>query len=150
MTQPTIIVDIDGTIADCSHRAHWVRSNPKNWPAFNKGMKNDTKHDDIIWLVKTLYEAGCTILIASGRGDEDRPTTIEWLDTVAGLGGIYQKLYMRKAKDYRSDDIVKSEILDQMRQDGYNPSITIDDRNQVVSMWRERGLRCLQVAPGDF
>ena len=26
----------------------------------------------------------------------------------------------------------------------------LDDRNQVVKMWRENGLTCLQVAEGDF
>jgi hypothetical protein len=26
----------------------------------------------------------------------------------------------------------------------------LDDRDQVVTMWRGLGLTCLQVAPGDF
>jgi hypothetical protein len=46
--------------------------------------------------------------------------------------------------------VIKGEILDQMLVDGYTPTIAVDDRNQVVDMWRARGLRCLQVAPGDF
>ena len=25
-----------------------------------------------------------------------------------------------------------------------------DDRDKVVKMWREEGLTCMQVAPGDF
>jgi len=31
-----------------------------------------------------------------------------------------------------------------------NVLCALDDRQQVVDMWRERGIRCLQVAKGDF
>ena len=150
MTQPTIIFDIDGTLADCQHRVHFVRNKPKNWPAFNRAMKNDTPNWDIVYLLRTFYSDGLTILIASGRSEDDRAVTEKWLNEVAKVQGMYDKLYMRASKDYRSDDIVKSEILDQMRADGYDPTIAVDDRQQVVNMWRNRGLRCLQVAPGDF
>jgi hypothetical protein len=34
--------------------------------------------------------------------------------------------------------------------DGYEPIMVFDDRNQVVKMWRERGIVCAQVAEGDF
>jgi hypothetical protein len=57
---------------------------------------------------------------------------------------------MRPARDYRSDDIVKGEILDHMLADGFNPTMAIDDRQQVVDMFRSRGLRVLQCARGDF
>lgn len=145
-----IIFDIDGTLANCDHRIHWVRSKPKNWPAFSRAMKDDTPNWDIIWLLQSVWMAGATILIASGRSEDDRAVTEKWLNEVAKIPDKYTKLYMRASKDYRSDDIVKSEILDQMRTDGYNPTMAIDDRQQVVDMWRRRGLRCLQVAPGDF
>jgi len=101
-------------------------------------------------LLKTLHAAGCTILIATGRNESDRKVTVEWLDNVAGIKGLYQKLYMRPASDFRADDIVKGEILDKMLKDGYQPSMVFDDRDSVVNEWRRRGLRCLQVAPGDF
>lgn len=145
-----VIFDIDGTLANCEHRIHWVRSQPKNWPAFNRAMKDDTPNWDIVWLLQSLWMAGATILIASGRNEDDRAVTEKWLNEVAMIPNKYTKLYMRASKDYRSDDIVKSEILDQMRADGYNPTMSIDDRQQVVDMWRARGIRCLQVAPGDF
>ena len=150
MTVKCIIFDIDGTLANIEHRRHWVAHKPKNWPAFNRGMVHDTTHDDIVWLLKTLHAAGCTILVASGRGEENRTVTENWLNTVAGIAGLYKRLYMRAEQDYRADDIVKSEILDQIIADGFHPDMVFDDRNRVCDMWRERGIRCLQVAPGDF
>lgn len=159
-----VIFDIDGTIANIEHRRHFVASKPKNWPAFARAMKDDTPHDDIIYLMQILYDAGATILLASGRGVEDAVTTVDWL-TQQGIVCVpldrfeaphcrvgYAELYMRAEKDYRSDVIVKSEILDEIIEDmgGEEPFMVFDDRDGVVKMWRSRGLRCLQVAPGDF
>jgi phosphoglycolate phosphatase-like HAD superfamily hydrolase len=146
----TVIFDVDGTIANCEHRVHWVRSRPSNWAAFNRAMHLDTPNADIVWLLRAMHAAGATILIASARGAEQRQVTEDWLRDSAGVGGLYEKLYMRAAGDNRSDDIVKSEILDQMILDGYQPSMAVDDRDRVVKTWRARGLRCLQVAEGNF
>lgn len=150
-TYPTTVVfDIDGTLANIDHRRHFVSSKPKNWMAFRRGMANDPVNWDIQFTLLAYKKMGCTILIASGRNEEDRAVTTQWLDDTAQLKGLYEKLYLRADKDYRADNIVKSEILDQMIADGYNPTIAVDDRRQVVDMWRQRGLRCLQVDPGDF
>jgi phosphoglycolate phosphatase-like HAD superfamily hydrolase len=164
----TVIFDIDGTIADIEHRRHFVASKPKNWGAFNRNMIHDTPHSDIIGLMGILWAQGNMILIASGRGEESREVTETWLKhqniylnqddlkrdwrkgNIEYVAAFYEQLYMRKAGDYRADNIVKSEILDQMHADGYDPTMAFDDRDQVVKMWRERGLRCLQVAQGDF
>jgi len=57
---------------------------------------------------------------------------------------------MRPTGDNRKDAIVKREIFDREIRDRYRILFVLDDRNQVVDMWRELGLTCLQVAPGDF
>ena len=76
MTDKKIFVfDVDGTLANCGHRQHFVRNKPKNWPAFNKTMNQDTPHSDIIWLAKLFYDIGHTVLIASGRGKENQAVT---------------------------------------------------------------------------
>jgi len=150
MSVNCIIFDVDGTLSDPSHRLHWIRHSPKNWAAFNRGIPNDPPNNDIIWMLKTFHKAGSTILIATGRGEENRTVTENWLRDVAGVEGLYDKLYMRPHRDYRSDDVIKSEILDQMFAEGYDPTMCVDDRQQVVDMYRGRGLRVLQVAPGDF
>jgi hypothetical protein len=59
-------------------------------------------------------------------------------------------LFMRKAKDYRKDQFVKKEMLDTIKFLNYNPTLSFDDRDRVVKMWREEGIRCFQVDYGDF
>ncbi len=143
----TLVCDIDGTVADLTHRRVYITSKPKNWPAFEKTMHRDTPIPHVIRAVNILFDAGWTVLMASGRGEQNRDVSVKWL---ADNGVPYHAFYMRAFKDYRVDSIVKSEILDQMRADGHFPTITFDDRDQVVKMWRDQGLTCVQVAEGNF
>lgn len=148
MTDKKIVcVDVDGTVADISHRRHFVATKPKNWKAFNASLHLDTPHADIIWLVQTLKAAGCFIIITSGRGDDTKTETVDWLNK---HNVPFDAIYMRKAKDYRADNIIKQEIHDMIVAVHGKPDLAIDDRNRVVDMWRANGVRCLQVAPGDF
>ena len=101
-------------------------------------------------MVKTLKEAGNTILIVTARSDEYRDVTERWLNEKAGLEGVFEKVYMREEGDYRDDNIVKREILSNIRLDGYDPYMALDDRGMVVDMWREEGIRCLQVRDGGY
>jgi len=145
-----ILVDMDGTIADSDHREHYLSIRPKNWKAYYADAMLDTPYEDIIWLVKTLKEAGNTILIVTARSDEYRDVTERWLNEKAGLDGVFEKVYMREEGDYRDDNIVKREILSNIRLDGYDPYMALDDRGMVVDMWREEGIRPLQVRDGGY
>jgi len=60
------------------------------------------------------------------------------------------RLYLRKDGDFRPDDITKKEIFEKVLTDGFKPQLAFDDRDQVVSMWRDMGLPCFQVRGGKF
>ena len=58
---------------------------------------------------------------------------------------------MRETQDNRKDSIVKHEIYTTCIKDRWDVLFVLDDRNQVVDMWRNTlNLPCLQVAEGDF
>jgi len=82
-----------------------------------------------------------------GRDSKYRPQTETWFDE---HGIHYDALYMRPEGERKEDSEVKRDLLVQIRADGYNPVLVFEDRDRVVDMWREEGLRCLQVAPGNF
>lgn len=142
------IFDVDGTLSDASHRKHWVANKPKNWPAWNAGMANDPVHLDIVEFAHIAKERDLAVVVCTGREEVYRDVTENWLANKAKVP--YDKVYMRSKKDYRDDSIIKKELLEQIRADGFDPLLVFDDRNRVVNMWRELGIRCLQVAPGDF
>jgi predicted kinase len=146
-----IICDLDGTLCNVEHRRHHVRKpdgEKKNWAAFNRELVNDTIN---VWCAEILSALGRTSLhltvLCSGRSDNDRKPTMEWLDK---HGVVYNDLLMRHRQDHRQDSIVKEIILDFEILTRYTPLFMIDDRKQVVDMWRKRGFICLQCDEGNF
>lgn len=165
-----VICDIDGTVADLSHRRKYLevkcdtcgsteaaftkkgvctkcggKRTKKDWDKFFKEAGKDAPFRDIINLVAALSQ-GHYILFVSGRPDDKCGTITE--DWLARQYIKYEHLFMRRGGDYRPDDEVKEEIL------GFLPkgriTYVLDDRDRVVKMWRKNGLRVLQVAEGDF
>jgi phosphoglycolate phosphatase-like HAD superfamily hydrolase len=145
-----ILCDVDGTLANTEHREHFLTVRPRKWKEYLEAANEDKPYEDIVWLVKLLKETGNKILIVTARSEKEREQTKNWLDKVAGLEGVYDKIYMRGSEDYRDHRIVKKELLDDIRSDGYDPFMVLDDHNGVVEMWRNIGIRCLQVQYGDF
>lgn len=147
-----VIFDLDGTLADLTHRRHFVATKPKNWPAFFAGVERDTVIEPIAMIARSFALAN-RVIICSGRPDNLREVTEMWLTKhVWGAQRWlhHSGLYMRKAKDFRADDIVKEELLDRIIDDGFHPQLAFDDRSRVVAMWRRRGIRCAQVDEGNF
>lgn len=141
------IFDIDGTLSNNDHRTHHLLKQPKDWEAYHALVAHDTPHEHICELAIALSKT-MPIIYCSGRHDGQRRVTENWLMTYAVPGHF--GLYMRKEGDHRPDHIIKRELLDQIRADGFDPIMAFDDRNQVVDMWREAGIPCAQVAPGNF
>jgi len=141
------IFDIDGTLADLDHRLHHIQKAPKDWAAFFSEVGGDTPIEHVCQLALDLHAGGSVIVYVSGRSDECRDTTADWLDRVGLPRG---HLFMRKSGDHRDDDILKAEILRELLALGYSPIMAFDDRNRVVKQWRDNGVPCAQVADGDF
>jgi hypothetical protein len=145
VAEEIVIFDIDGTLADVSERIHHVKKKPKNWNAFFQGMAQDKAIHSMVRLCNILYESGIRILLCSGRNEEHRPQTVQWL---AQQGVNYHKLILRRDGDMRSDTVVKREMLAGI--DRNKILFVVEDRSWVVEMWRSEGLVCLQCAPGEF
>lgn len=145
-----IIVDIDGTLADITHRLHFINGNPKNrdWDSFNKEISEDKVKEDILSIVNVFISKGFKIHLKTGRAEEYRKNTEIWLFKNKIL---YDHLDMRANGDYSSDFQVKQSMLDSMLQTDRDRILcVIDDRQQVVDMWRKNGLTCLQCQKGDY
>ena len=144
-----VVFDIDGTLANIEHRLDYVRSKPKNWKAFDAGIPNDKVNlpvAEMFWALDATDQH--TIVLASGRNERSRQATEDWLRK--NSLNAYAKLYMRKADDFRSDDIVKQEILDQIIADyGKKPDMVFDDRPRVVRMWHDNGIFVFNVYQGE-
>ena len=133
-----VIVDVDGTLALMQSRR-----SPFAWDE----VMQDDPNLPIIKLVNILRDSGLEIIITTGRDGVALDDTKAWL---TDHGVVYDAIFIRNAGDCRKDSIVKQEIYDNQIKDNWNIQYVVDDRNQVVSMWRDLGLTVLQVANGDF
>jgi hypothetical protein len=145
------LIDIDGVLADCGHRLHFIngpdRGVEPNWAAFFDAMDRDTPIKPAISLVNSLCES-YNVVYLTGRPDSHREMTLEWLRKYKLPAGV---LTMRKAGDYRPDYVVKRELYEATIKPLLGEAnLVIEDRKQVVDMWRELGVFCLQPKDGDY
>lgn len=149
-----IICDLDGTLCNIDHRLHFIQDGPadseekqkKSWPKFFAAIKDDKVNNWCKSILDNFYDTH-QIILCSGRPDDHQEATIDWIED---NNICYDKLFMRRRGDYRKDEIVKQIILFFEILPTYNISFSIDDRNQVVDMWRKNGITCLQCAHGDY
>ena len=102
-----------------------------------------------IHMVKEMAEyLNAEILIVTGRDQVCRAETEEWLNK---QDIKYTNLFMRPAGDKRKDTIVKQEIYRERIEPKYNVFIAFDDRPRVIKMYREMGVKVIDVGNGvDF
>lgn len=147
-SKQTILFDIDGTLANIEHRRIFLDQDRPDWKSFNAAMGDDTLNENIVNLYRVLRDSQkYDIIIVTGRNESFRAITETWL-TWNGIE--FERLLMRADRDMRADHIIKEEILDRLLDEGKDIAFTVDDRQQVVDMWRRRGITCLQCDVGDF
>lgn len=135
----TVIVDIDGTLAIKHpdrdiHDYHLVHMDIPNIP--------------VVTLVRELIASGLHVTVMSGRSEDCRDVTEKWLFQHLGAR---LPLFMRPSKDHRPDWIIKHELFTQHIADRFHVRFVLDDRDQVVTLWRDRlQLPTFQVAHGEF
>lgn len=133
-----IICDIDGTLALISDRSPFDASR----------CEQDLLNEPIFRIIQQYAALGHKIILLSGRSTAHRIQTTNWLSMHQVP---YEVLLMRQEGDMHKDSVVKKEIFESHIKGIYHVDFVLDDRNQVVDMWRkELGLLCLQVFYGDF
>ncbi|MGC4175724.1 polynucleotide kinase [Demequina sp.] len=138
-TKPSaVIVDIDGTLALITDRN----------PYSHQGVLKDKPNAAVIEVARALAARGHTLVIVSGRTEAARDDTELWL--TRHLTTPFVGPFMRADRDDRKDATIKKEIYREHIEPHFDVLCVLDDRDQVVAMWRSLGITCLQVAPGNF
>jgi predicted kinase len=133
-----IICDLDGTLA---------LMNGRN-PFDAAKCEEDLLNEPVAKVLKTFQDLGYKTLLLSGRKEEHKPQTINWL---ARNNIQYDMLELRDTQDSRADTLVKKDLFDAHISGKYYIEFVLDDRDQVVDLWRNQlGLTCFQVNYGDF
>lgn len=135
----TIVVDIDGTLADISHRVGFIRQTPPDYPAFFAGVGGDRLNRWCAELIRGFH-GRYRVLLVSGRPESTRKATARWLRE---NDVPYDELILvRGHRNFRPDQELKREWLRAYGKDRI--LFSVDDRQRVVDMWRDEGVVCLQ------
>lgn len=148
------IFDLDGTLALIDHRRHILdeKDDPNRWRRFYAACGKDEPNAPVIRVMESLRRFA-DVWIFSGRSSEVRDATVAWLrqHTTFRFAELDHALVMRNEGDYMADDVLKKQWLDGMLVDDRRRLVAaFDDRDRVVQMWRDNGVTCFQVAPGEF
>lgn len=146
-----VVCDLDGTLADCRHRLHHIKvekPNKPNWKKFFDEMPLDPVNEwcrDLLHAMSQRHQ----IIYCTGRAGEYYDLSKKWLEENS-LAFPGFKLFSRLRGDHRPDWQVKEIIYEFEIKPRYDILFVVDDRQQVVDMWRKHGVTVLQCAKGDF
>lgn len=142
--QPVYIFDLDGTLADGTHRLHKLPTKDlhltESWVEFNRLSALDSPIENTITVMNGLYKSGAFIIILTGRSDDVVEDTTDWLQEA---GAEYHVMVMRQSSDNRKDTIIKEEFL---RYIGlHRITAAWDDSPKVIEHFRSLGITTYQV-----
>lgn len=147
-SKPIVIVDLDGTLSDGSHRLHLLPTEnlhlTESWSEFNRAAAGDSPIKSTIAVINGLWVSGFAIVILTGRSDEVRYETCKWLNE---NGVKFDEIIMRRQEDNRKDTVIKEEALRAIGLD--NIVCAFDDSPNVVKHFRSLGITTYQVTEYD-
>lgn len=147
----TIVFDIDGTLADLSHRIKYLEGEKKDWDSFYGRVDEDGVIEEIaqIFVYYVCWMAPSNkVICITGRPERTREVTLKWFKEKIGF--VPDELYMRKDRDWRPDVEIKKEWVEKLQKQGYKFQLAFEDRDRVVKMYRDLGIKCCQVAEGAY
>ena len=149
-----VIFDLDGTLAliDDRRKISKKPNGKMDWDVFfdPKNIDLDQPNHAVIAMAQMLDAAGHMIVILSGRSKATKDATRAWLKKHNVPCDVLKMRPTSKDFMFMPDDKLKQMWLDSLFNDKNDIVCVFDDRQKVVDMWRDNGLTCMQVAPGDF
>ena len=137
-----VIADLDGTLCDVSEIQHLVEGEERDFHAFHARSADCPPVDAVVEAVRAAKAAGRGILVVTSREFIWRDLTLDWL---ARHEIPYDELVMRIVGDYRPDDVIKAEMLDDLEKRGWSVIEAWEDRDDIADLWASRGIKVQRV-----
>lgn len=131
---PVAVFDIDGVLADVTHRLHHLRARPQRWERFFQAADSDPLLDEGASRLRAAL-VDHDVLYLTGRPERTRRLTERWL---ARHGLPAAPLVMRPDDDHRPARWMKREVLRRLAADRDVVSV-LDDDPAVVAVLRADG-----------
>ena len=135
-----ILCDIDGTVADNSHRQHFLEGK-KDWEGFFSNLVDDIPILPVIEHINKEHNRGKEIFFVTGRPQRYKYGTSIWLATHFKFE---LNILMRPDGDQRNKLKVKEDIFKKSftkQQIDY----VIDNDDDLILMWTKIGIKAKNV-----
>jgi len=142
MLKKIIIFDLDGTIADISHRLSLIEGDKKDFNKFYLACESDVVISPVYHLYKILATTMFNMVILTGRGEIARKLTEQWLERNR-IG--CDCLKMRPENNYDPAHRLKEKMFNELKVAPSDVFCAFDDDKIVVDMWNSKGIFCFQV-----
>ena len=106
-----IIVDLDGTLANCDHRVKFLEQVPKDWDGFYSKLEDDLVNTWCLDIINAMNAQGVVTLIVTGRDEKYRNQSTSWLKKYEVR---YEHMYMREHSNHIDDSEVKRVIFENL------------------------------------
>lgn len=134
--QKAIICDLDGTLAFAvEHGLHDYSNFEISKPILN--------------LIKMYSENDYHLFFITSRNEKNHIQTYEWIKNKTNIFNDRFTILMRSKDDLRNDVQVKEDLFLKIPKN-YSIDFVLEDKNNVVEMWRDKGLCVLQPTEGNY
>lgn len=146
------ILDIDGVIADNTHRLHHIIDSrgkklaDQDWDTYKSLSYKDAPITDVMEQLQRelLWVPSEVTIYLTGREESEVGLTIEWYNKYKHLWGTNACFMFRSDGDHRKSGEVKKEMLYQLFGLSYQPLVVVDDWQENIDMYSGvRGTRKL-------
>lgn len=141
-----IVFDLDQTSLDGGERNIFWYAEPKNFKAGLSGIKHDIMIEPVIELMRFYHSLGDKIIIASARTETCRNQNVEWFKN---QNLHFDDMYLRKENDSRSDDIIKKEMLEDIKIKWGKPFAVFEDNESVIDMYKNENIFVFEIHQND-
>lgn len=148
--QVVIACDLDSTLCDTKHREYLApsgeyRESTYSWVDYSLACRDDGLIEGVARALNLFYELGYQIHFVSGRNEEARGATVDWLQR---HGVKFHALRLHDHTDVRHNAQYKVGYLKSLQARGYDVRLMFEDHISVCELIeKETSIPCITVKP---
>ena len=136
------VFDIDGAVANNSHRLQTLQLNPNNLELYHNQMQYDKPYDTMVNWIKSIGNRG-KVVFQTERPHRYRKLTVGWLRD-HGLLSVYNELLMNENDSNISMSELKLGFLTHIRQTFSDDHILwVENDLEIVNLLNKHGATAL-------
>ena len=133
------VVDIDGVLSDAESRQHYLEAPRRDWRAFFDACGDDPVIEEVKVLLD-LLDPTLRIVLLTARPERVHHLTEAWLRRYEIRWDL---LIMRPDAEYDLAREFKRSSVDELRRQGFELVLAIEDDRRNVDMFRDAGVPCI-------